>query len=237
MILLRTFASCLLLSFVAQQVSMSSGARTGGNNGAERTVSAAAGRAQRSRSKSAVSGRGKFTKENMQCTWTAQDAGESVKLSVLCEDPEARRRGGMSELQCNYYGKPRSCPAYASNPSGFWKQVSRAFKRLHAEVCYDDRKLVKAGMCKRAPREAHFKLDVFSSIASAQSGGDDDTPPPRPWPQAPTPEILTTQTNTSSSGEACTERVDHRKTAEEYCSSSWASVCSFFLSMLQSGDC
>ncbi|KAF7666742.1 hypothetical protein LDENG_00093190 [Lucifuga dentata] len=233
MILLRTFASCLLFSIVVQQVSLTAGARKDDHR--ERRVSTVGGIARRSGDVSEVTGRGKFTKDKMKCTWTAREVEEKVKVSVVCEDPVARRQGGVTDLWCNYYGKPRSCPAYASNPSGFWKQVSRAFKRLQGKACSDDRALVKAGMCKRAPREAHFKLDISSSVAAAQSGGESETRPPRPRPHVPTTAAPTGQT--FAGGEGCAEGTDHRKTADEYCSSSWASVCSFFLSMLQSGDC
>ncbi|XP_042341855.1 fibroblast growth factor-binding protein 1-like [Plectropomus leopardus] len=223
MLLLKTFAPWLLLAFLGQQVSLSSAARNK-NRDRDRTVTTAApDRAQRSGDKPAAKARGKFSKNKMQCTWGAKDVGDTVRLTVKCEDPVARVKGGVTDLQCLYNGKPQSCPGYRSNNKGFWKQVGRALKRLQDKACEDERALVKASMCKRAPRDAHFKLDVFSSVASAQSGGIDNTPPPPPPPRA----------NTT----ACTRRADHRKTAEENCSDSWVSVCSFFLSLLQSDDC
>lgn len=202
MLPLRTFAPWLLLAFLGQQVSVSS---------------------------SAASGRGKFsTKDKMQCTWGAKDVGDTVNLRVTCENPEARIKGGVTDQQCEYNGKPQKCPGYQSNPRGFWKQVGRAFKRLQSKLCNDDRALVKAGMCKRAPGDAHFKLDITSSVASAQS---------KRWPPPPPPMPTSRKTKvTGSSNSTCTKS-DHQKKAEEYCSSSWASVCSFFLSMLQSEDC
>ncbi|XP_008291210.1 fibroblast growth factor-binding protein 1 [Stegastes partitus] len=218
MLLLRTLAPCLLLAFLGQQVSLSSAARS-----ADKLT----GRAQRSDNKGA---RGKFsTRDKMQCTWSVRVVGDTVKLPVKCENPEARIKGGVTDLSCEYNAKPATCPGYLSDPRGFWKQVGRALKKLQSKVCKDERALVKAGMCKRAPKDAHFKLNIFSSVSAAQSG-DVPTPPPR------------TTTTTSSPGTgtgptACTKRADHSKTAEDYCSSSWASVCSFFLSMLQSEDC
>ncbi|XP_018546366.1 fibroblast growth factor-binding protein 1 [Lates calcarifer] len=218
MLLLKTLAPWLLLAFLGQQVSVSSGARNK-TRGANKTVPIP-GRAQRSESKGTATGRGKFSlKDKMQCTWAARNAGDSVKLLVKCENPEARVKGGVTDMQCEYNAKPQTCPGYRSDPKGFWKQVSRAFKRLQGKVCRDDRALLKAGMCKRVP----FKLNISTSSLSAQSG-DPETPPPRPRTTSPGPT-------------ACTKRADHLKTAEEYCSSSWASVCSFFFSMLQSEDC
>ncbi|XP_069023632.1 fibroblast growth factor-binding protein 1-like [Embiotoca jacksoni] len=216
MLPLRTFALWLLMAFLGQQVSVSSVAGAAGK---------LPGRAQRGGNKGAASG--KFsTRDKMKCTWGAKDAGDTVKLRVKCEDPEARIKGGDTDLICDYNGKPQRCPGYLSDPKGFWKQVARAFKRLHGKVCRDDGALVKAGMCKRAPRDAHFKLDISTSVGSAQSGELDSPPPlpPRPRPTVTGPT-------------ACTKRANHRGTAEEYCSSSWASVCSFFLSMMQSEDC
>ncbi|XP_022593803.1 fibroblast growth factor-binding protein 1 [Seriola dumerili] len=224
MLLLRTFAPWLLLAFLGQQVSLSSGARNK-TRGADKTVVPTTGRAQRSGNKGAATGRGKFSlKDEMQCTWGARDMGDTVRLSVKCEDPKARVKGGITDMECEYTAKPQSCRGYGSDPKGFWKQVARAIKRLQGKVCKDERALVKAGMCKRAPRDAHFKLDITSSVISAQSG-DPETPPPLPT------------RSTSAGPTACTGRADHRKTAEEYCNSSWASVCSFFFSMLQGEDC
>lgn len=206
MLLLRTFAPCLLLLvFLGQQVSLSCGARSkkrGVDNTGNKTS------------------RGKFSiKGKVQCTWGARDVGDTVTLSVKCENPETR----SSTLMCQYIAKPQSCPGYLSDNRGFWKQVARALSRLQGKVCTDEHALVKAGMCKRAPRDAHFKLDTVSSVTSAETGHR-GTPPPPP------------ARSTSAAPTACTGRADHRKTAEEYCSSSWASVCSFFFSMLQS-DC
>uniref|UniRef100_A0A3Q3IP01 Uncharacterized protein n=1 Tax=Monopterus albus TaxID=43700 RepID=A0A3Q3IP01_MONAL len=167
--------------------------------------------AQRNANKPAATVRGKFTTNKMQCTWGARDVRDTVKLSVKCENPEA---------QCEYTGKPESCPGYLSDPRGFWKQVARALKRLKDKVCTDERAVVKAGMCKRAPRYAHFKLS--SVMLSQFRDRETSTPPPPSSITAdPTP---------------CTGRADHRKRAEEYCSSSWASVCAFLFSVVQR-DC
>ena len=243
MLLLSTLAPWMLLAFLGHQVTLCSGARDK-TRGADKPVDPPAGRGQRSGpDKGAATGRGKFTlKDKMQCTWGARDSGQAVRLSVKCENPEARVTGGTTTLECKYDGKPQSCPGYLSDPKGFWKQVARALKRLQGKVCVDQRALVKAGMCKRAPRDAHFKLDRSSSVVSAQGGGDPKTTAaPRPRTTSTTT-ISTTSTSTSTSttstststGQDCTR---HRATAEQYCSSSWASVCSFFFSMVQNEDC
>ncbi|XP_029294189.1 fibroblast growth factor-binding protein 1 [Cottoperca gobio] len=229
MFLLKTFAPLLLLAFLGQQVSLSSSARNK-NRGADKTVTAAPGREQRSGNKSAASGRGKFSINNqMQCTWGAKDVEDTVRLSVKCEDREARIKGGVTDIRCEYNAKPQSCPGYTSNRKGFWRQVSRLLKRLQGNVCNSKHMVVKASMCKRAPRDAHFKLDIHSSQILEQSGEDNTRAPllPRANSTAAAP-VRTT---------ACTVRANHRKTAEENCSGSWASVCNFFLSMLQSDDC
>ncbi|KAM3623097.1 uncharacterized protein V6R79_006939 [Siganus canaliculatus] len=213
----------LLLAFLGHQVSVTSGAR-GKSSGGVRTGSSSPGRAQQSGSKAAANVRGKFSMGGqMQCAWTAKDAADTVRLTVKCEDPEARVRGGVTERRCHYDGKPQLCPGFRSDPRGFWKQVARAFKKLHSKTCTDERALVKAGMCKSAPRDAHFKLDIHSSVESAQSG---DAEAPQPTMQPPP-----SATRSSSNSTEC-----HRKKAEETCSSSWASLCAFFFSMLQN-DC
>ncbi|CAJ1052534.1 fibroblast growth factor-binding protein 1-like [Xyrichtys novacula] len=226
--LLRTFAPWLLLAFLGQQVSLSSSVRNK-NRRTDRTATQAPGGAQRSESKSAATGRGKFLikTKKMQCTWGAEDVGDRVRLNIKCENPEARVKGGTTDLECQYNGKPERCPGYQSDPNGFWKQVARTFKRLQAKVCIDERALVRAGMCKRAPRDAHFKLDIRSSVAAGQSGGESEgyqPPPPRPTSSAP------------AGPTACRGREQQKKKAEENCGR-WASVCTFFFSMLQSEDC
>lgn len=218
--LLRTVAPWLLLSaFLVQQVSLSSGARSK-NRGVDKTATPAPGRGQRTGDKPVATGRGKFsTKDKMQCTWGARDVGDTVKLLVKCEKAEAR----TTNLACQYVAKPQSCPGYLSDSRGFWKQVARALSKLKGKLCKDERALVKAGMCKRAPRDAHFRLDAVGSVTSPETG-DRGTPTPAPPRSA------------SAAPTACTGRADHRETAEEYCGSSWASVCSFLFSMLQD-DC
>lgn len=161
---------------------------------------------------------GKFSsRDRMRCTWSAGEAGDAVKVRVSCVTPGAQRHGGMTATSCEYLGRPRSCPGYNQNPKTFWKQVARAFQKLQNKVCVDGRALVKAGMCRRAPREVHLRLDPKSV---KRGPADPTTLPPL---QHTTP--------------ACATRAERRRTAEDLCSSSWASVCAFFMSMLQSEDC
>ncbi|XP_014824160.1 PREDICTED: fibroblast growth factor-binding protein 1-like [Poecilia mexicana] len=150
------------------------------------------------------------TSDGTRCAWSAGEAGEAVKVWVNCE-----RQGGVNKTGCEYRGRPRSCPGYNSDPKAFWKQVARAFKKMRDKVCVDFRALVKARMCKQAPRDANLRLDRNSVKRSTAAP---TTPPVQP---------------TSA---ACVKRADQRRTADEFCSS-WASVCAFFMSMLQSEDC
>ncbi|XP_041839474.1 fibroblast growth factor-binding protein 1-like [Melanotaenia boesemani] len=217
MVLLKSFTLWLLLGFLEQQVAMTSAGRA-----ANKTSS----RAQRNGDKIPATARGRFsTSDKLQCSWNGREDKEAVKLWVTCKNPEARTASDVTNLECEYNAKPQSCPGYQSETKGFWKQVGRALKKMQNQVCRNKLALVKTGMCKRTSG-AHFKLDVNTIIISPQSEGPGTHTPP------PLPSRLTTVGPTP-----CTKRADHRKTAEEYCSSSWASVCSFFLSMLQSDDC
>ncbi|KAM3864782.1 fibroblast growth factor-binding protein 1-like [Diretmus argenteus] len=245
MLLLRTLAPWLLVAFLAQQVSPSSGARERGrhNNkedrgeetvedrGEERKVSGRGGKA--------AATRGKFsTKNKMRCTWAAREDGDVVTLGIDCKHEEASR-----VTRCEYTAKPASCPGYGSNPAGFWKQVARALKKMKDDLCSNHKALVKAGMCKRAPRDAHFKLDTGSAAASPAQEPDDrmrqpETPGTRTPSSAitrPTAAVLAPG-RPATTGRSCTERADQRELAEEYCSSSWASLCTFFFTMVQGAD-
>lgn len=225
MLILRTVSPWILVSILAL-LSVCSGAR------------------DRSGSKGVTSGnapsRGRFNLKNgMQCTWATKNVSDVVKMSVKCENPQARIDGGVTELRCEYRAKPQTCPGYQSNSKGYYKQVSRALKRLQEKVCREPRALAKAAMCKRAPQDAHFKLDIRTSVSAAQSGGDTLLPRTRD-----TTTTTRTKTTTSPATPApggtpadCKGRGAHRQVAQEYCNSSWASVCAFFFSMLQSEDC
>uniref|UniRef100_A0A8C8A5H0 Fibroblast growth factor-binding protein 1 n=1 Tax=Oryzias sinensis TaxID=183150 RepID=A0A8C8A5H0_9TELE len=170
----------------------------------------------------AIAGSGKFsTADKMQCKWNTRNAGPEVILRVTCEPAGTK----IPSRSCEYTAKPQSCLGYQSDPKGFWKQVGRALKRLKGKLCEDERALVKAGMCKSEPRDAHFKLDTRGSPTAAQPReADNFTAPPG-------------LRITSVGPTACAKRADHSKTAEEYCGSSWGSFCAFLFSILLSEDC
>lgn len=210
MLRLGSVAPWLLLVFLGHQVSLSSGRRTK-NRGADGSVNPVPVRA-----------RGKFTtQDRTECAWTTRHTGDAVTLFVRCEDLQPH---ADEPVTCQYTAKPRSCPEYLSDPKGFWKQVGRALKKMQDTVCTDKRALVRVGMCKHAPREAHFKLNTVGPLSFTKSR------------HPPTPPPVTPLSSTPAATTPCAGRADHRKTAEEYCSGSWASVCSFIFSMVQS-DC
>ncbi|XP_062333364.1 fibroblast growth factor-binding protein 1-like [Osmerus eperlanus] len=237
MLFLRTLALWLFVACLAQQVLVSIGKGDGkgrkgkgGSEKSEQSPNAAPSRTERAATK------GKFsTKDKLQCTWAVRGK-ETVTLAVTCKNPEAQVTGGLTELRCDYNAKPTTCPGFGTNPAGYWKQVARALKKLQRKLCQDERALVKAGMCKRATPDAHFKLDIGSIHSAARQPSDTVSPQKIPRTNA----MATTTTTPPvrhSKGSSCTERVDQQKLAEEYCSNSWASLCTFFFSMLQSGDC
>lgn len=142
MLLLRALAPWLLLAFLGQQVLLSSG-----------------------RNEPAVTGNFSILSGKMQCNWEAGGDGGEVRLAVKCENQEARLKGRVTILNCEYSVNSESCPRYVSNPRSFWKQVSRAIKR--PLLCMDEDTLVKACMCKSKPRGAYFEL-FFSSVPIAE---------------------------------------------------------------------
>ncbi|XP_029950232.1 fibroblast growth factor-binding protein 1-like [Salarias fasciatus] len=217
MMLLRSFAPWLLLAFLAQQVSSSWTGRGSKN------ASSSPGRLP-----NGVVGKGKFTNNKMLCLWHAVDVSNATRIEIGC-DPGAFNKSGLFALQCSYVGKPQKCSMYKSNPEAFWKRVARRLKKIQVKLCKDERAQVQAASCGRSQRDAHFKLDPKSTrIFGPPSGSHIPQPRPTRFP-APVP-TLARPTN-------CTSREERLKTAEEYCSSDWASVCSFFLSLLQSDGC
>lgn len=248
MLLLRTLAPCLLFACLALQVALCVGSRNKERKGKvdvralERSPSSAPFREDKGGK--ALATKGKFsTKDKLQCTWVARGE-DTVTLAVTCQNPEAKVKGGVTDLSCTYTARPTSCPGYDSNPASYWKQVARALKKLQKKLCADSRAQIKTGMCKRAPQEAHFKLSVDTIVTLAQQ--PDKTAKQvftrRPQKPAKSTTVATTTSTTKVSRRnataiACTENVDQQKLAEEYCSSSWASVCAFFFSLVQSGDC
>lgn len=144
------------------------------------------------------------TRDKSECTWAAT-GDELYVLGVTC------KKGGRS-FSCEYVSRPSVCPQYASNVKLYWKQMARALRK-QKNLCQDSKALVKAGMCRRAAREAHFRLH------SAQRKTDS--------PSSPQPE--------PGAVKSCKD--DNKKLAEEHCRRSWTSVCTFFFTMVQDYDC
>ncbi|XP_062407407.1 fibroblast growth factor-binding protein 1 [Sardina pilchardus] len=166
--------------------------------------------------------KGKFTtKDKAQCTWKAEGTETSI-MTITCKK-------GKETSGCTYTARPDTCPGYSGNTKGYWKQIARALKK-QKKLCQDPSALIKAGMCKRAPQDAHFRLqDSTTNVDSAKAVA---TRKPVEARQVPT----STKRTTTVSAPACTERVDHQKLAEEKCGS-WASLCNFLFTIVQSGDC
>lgn len=150
------------------------------------------------------------TKDDGECQWaaTGQDV---VVLAVTC------KKGGAS-FGCEYEARPSACPQYASDARLYWKQMARALKKQKS-LCRDRRATIKAGMCRRAVRDAHFRLrgDWGKAAAAAVTA-------PSPTPQ---PDL----------GGATTCPSKNKKRAEEFCNESWSSFCIFFFTMVQGDDC
>ncbi|KAI1887299.1 hypothetical protein AGOR_G00188860 [Albula goreensis] len=155
--------------------------------------------------------KGKFsTKDKTQCTWLAGEGEDGTFiLGVDCQ------KGGIG-FNCEYIAKPATCAQYAPSAKLYWKQIARALKK-QKNICADSTALVKSSVCKKGPKDAHFKLSIST------------VKPPTVRPE--------TTTYLSSDKKPCTEKIDQKKLAEEYCSGSWVTLCNFFFTMVQSDDC
>lgn len=158
--------------------------------------------------------KGKFTtKDKTRCSWLAR--GEhSYTMAVTCKP------GNGDGFTCKYTAKPATCTKYGSNPEGYWKQIARSLKK-QKKLCADFRALIRAGMCKRAPLDAHFKLIETSQAKTPKT---EKTP-------------ITTNTTLPDNKRQCKERIEHSEIAKEKCGDSWGSLCEFLFTMIQSGDC
>ncbi|XP_051514869.1 fibroblast growth factor-binding protein 1-like [Myxocyprinus asiaticus] len=149
--------------------------------------------------------RGRFSlKDGAQCTWVAAAEGHASVLGVTCKN-------GAQSFDCEYVAKPTACQQYASDAKAYWKQIARALKK-QKRLCRDSTALLRAGMCRKAPEDAHFRLKVTRS-------------------SSPTP-------GTPPAGKhLCSDRTDRLKLSEEYCTSSWSSLCTFLFLMLENDEC
>lgn len=142
------------------------------------------------------------TKDKSECTWAAT-GDEVFILRVTCKK-------GERSFNCEYAAKPAVCPQYSSNTELYWKQIARALRKQKS-LCQDSGVLVRAGMCRNAARDAHFRL-------AAQMRN-------------------TLQPYIPSSKAVNSCQPENQKRAEEYCNYSWSSLCTFFFTMVQDYDC
>ncbi|XP_071314494.1 fibroblast growth factor-binding protein 1-like [Trachinotus anak] len=144
------------------------------------------------------------TKDKAECTWAAT-GDDLFILGITCKKRDR-------SFSCEYVARPSLCPQYASNVKLYWKQIARSLQKQR-NLCQDSSALVRAGMCRRATTDAHFRLRNAQRKTALPY-----TPPPAP-----------------RAVESC--QPGNRKLAEEYCSDSWSSFCTFFFTMVQDYDC
>ncbi|XP_053314282.1 fibroblast growth factor-binding protein 1 [Spea bombifrons] len=163
---------------------------------------------------------GKFvSKEKADCIWSVTGT-ETVHLNVQCTK-------GESTFSCTFAGNPSSCPKYAENQKSYWKQIARALRK-QKNICQDPKAVLKSKDCKKGPQEAHMRYIISSMIVPEDKGNSQrDVNPPKPG-------------TVTEAKKECLEDEDtaeKKRIAEEYCGSSWSSLCNFFLSMVQSKSC
>lgn len=150
--------------------------------------------------------KGRFSlKDGARCSWLAARERDAFVLGVTCKK-------GAKSFGCEYVADPTACQQYASNSIAYWKQIGRSLKK-QKRLCRDSTAMVKAGMCRSAPADAHFRLKK-------------DT---RPSSMVPLP--------SPAGNNHCPDRIERLKVAEEYCSSSWSSLCTFLFLMLENDEC
>ncbi|XP_061582128.1 fibroblast growth factor-binding protein 1 [Cololabis saira] len=144
------------------------------------------------------------TKDKSECNWAA--TGEDlVILNVSCKK-------GDRSFSCEYSARPAVCPQYASNTELYWKQISRSLKKQKS-LCRDNGALIKAGVCRKAAREAHFRIHVAQRRTASPY-----TPP-----------------FAARAVKSC--QPANKKLAEEFCSNSWSSLCTFLFTAVKDYDC
>ncbi|XP_014866516.1 PREDICTED: fibroblast growth factor-binding protein 1-like [Poecilia mexicana] len=202
MALLTNIAILMVLACISHQMMLGSCQRSHGRRGREDRGH----RKERSGlSRVKPVGDKLVTKDGSRCTWTVTD-NDPLFLFVTCKK-------GEKSFNCRYVGRPALCPQYRSNTLLYWKQITRALKK-QSSLCHNEKLLVRAGMCKHAPREAHFRLVVSQKTVT-----------PSPYiPAAPV-----------TAAKSCLPK--NKKLAKEFCSDSWSSVCTFFSTMVNNYDC
>lgn len=213
MALLTNLTVLLLLGCISNQLELiscqkSQGRRGRGSDRGQHRDKPAVKAARQAKSPQSLKGK-TVSKDGSECHWAARGQ-EVVVLAVNC------KKGGSS-FSCEYEVRPSACPQFASDVRLYWKQVARALKKQQS-LCRDRRAIIKAGMCRRAVRDAHFRL----------RGG-----------RGKTAAAVTTQSTMAQPDLAgvtlCSSK--NKKRAEEFCNESWSSFCIFFFTMVQSDDC
>ncbi|XP_063315954.1 fibroblast growth factor-binding protein 1 [Pelobates fuscus] len=163
---------------------------------------------------------GKFvSKEKADCVWSVTGT-EVVLLNVQCTKEDRL-------LSCAFGGNPLSCPKYRENQKNYWKQITRALRK-QKNICEDPKAVLKSKECKKGPPEAHLSYIISTLQAAEEKGNTREDPNPAG------------HSNGTEATKECADDVDlaeKRRVAEEYCGSSWSSLCNFFISMLQSKSC
>ncbi|XP_031722712.1 fibroblast growth factor-binding protein 1 [Anarrhichthys ocellatus] len=206
MALLTNVAILLVLACISHQLMLSSCQKSHGRRGrgvdrGQHKAKAGPRVGRQSKAVPAQPLKGRMvTKDKSSCTWAA--TGEDIfTLGVTCKK-------GDRSFSCEYVARPAVCHQYASNVKLYWKQVARALKKQKS-LCQDSRALVRAGVCRGAAREAHFRLH--------------DDQRETPTPSAP------------RAVKSC--QPGNKKLAEEHCNDSWSSFCTFFFTMVHDDDC
>ncbi|XP_066575915.1 fibroblast growth factor-binding protein 1 [Amia ocellicauda] len=229
MIVLQKLTVALVLVCVAQMVLVANGEKDkeGKKKKKEGDKTLPDTKQRHHKSQADKSLKGKFASKDKktQCSWAAS-AGDTTSLRVSCQKEEAT-------LSCEYTAKPAACPESVANPKAFWKQIAKALRK-EKQLCKDGTGLIKAGMCKKAPKEAHFRLSAPAAAAAAAAAAAQHPAQKSPGPgraDSATPQPAIT------ARKDCLENIEKKKAAEEYCSGSWSSLCSFFISMVDNEDC
>lgn len=159
--------------------------------------------------------KGKFiSNEKAECTWSLNEA--TATLNIDC------KREGKS-FSCQFSGNPSSCPQYSENQKAFWKQITRSLKKQE-NICENQKGILKSKLCKKGPPSAHLTYVALHSDNQENLGHSE-----REVTQAPT--------KASSDCVEDEDYVDQLKVAEQYCTNEWLSLCSFFISMVQTKKC
>lgn len=158
MALLVNMSLLLLLACCSHQLVLSSCQRSHGRRGtrAQNKDKPSPGSSAHARPKGRL-----VAKDESECTWSVRGK-DLLTLRVTCQK-------GLSGFRCEYSARPSLCPWFSTKAELYWKQVARALKKRQS-VCGGSDVPIKAGLCRRAAREAHFRLTKTS--------------PPQPQPRA-----------------------------------------------------